>query len=183
MEKDSETKSPEVTAETLGEETQITQENPDAQRAPQTKQEKNKNKKKRAQAKKQATAKSQNDDIERYYEGYSPFEKEIDWCITNIKMGLARQKPDGSQIAKSLVVLDVLESETYPDIKKKQQMKTTFGDYKSLINSMGYKDVVLFHREIEAQQKDDHDRNELLDELEALELAKRSENAPKIPQE
>jgi hypothetical protein len=104
MEKDSETKPAEVTAETLGEETQITQEDPDAQRAPQTKQEKNKNKKKRAQAKKQATAKSQNDDIERYYEGYSPFEKEIDWCITNIKMGLARQKPDGSQIAKSLVV-------------------------------------------------------------------------------
>lgn len=76
-----------------------------------------------------------------------------------------------------------MESETYPDIKKKQQMKTTFGDYKAVINSMGYKDVVQFHREIEAQQKEIHDQNELLDELEALELAKTSENALKVPEE
>ncbi|KAJ8037798.1 UPF0488 protein C8orf33-like [Holothuria leucospilota] len=59
------------------------------------------------------------------------FQKELCWCIQQLEMGLANMKPNPRQAQEVEKVLRTLKSPKAPIAKKRQVMRTTFGDYRS----------------------------------------------------
>ena len=104
------------------------------------------------------------EEINAFYAGKSVFEKDLDWCCTQIKMGLARNDPDKSQVKESLAVLEKLEDPDKPIMRKKQLMTVVFGEYKKVIEEMGFVEVYKFHLEIIEAERIADEHNKKLDE-------------------
>ncbi|CAK61822.1 unnamed protein product (macronuclear) [Paramecium tetraurelia] len=57
---------------------------------------------------------------------------EIAWCIKQIKLGLT-QKLTPEEIKISMSMIELLESDQVPLVKKRMTMKSSFGDYRKLM--------------------------------------------------
>jgi len=79
----------------------------------------------------------QNDgDSESKDKSQSDFEKELTWCIGQVKLGLKHNQVTKEQLKDSMQLLSVLESKTAPLIKKRHLMKVCFGNYRALMKTM-----------------------------------------------
>ncbi|KGL85244.1 UPF0488 protein C8orf33, partial [Tinamus guttatus] len=56
--------------------------------------------------------------------------KEVDWCVEQLELGLKTQKPTPKQAEEALRAIRTLRSDKAPLVKKRQVMRTLFGDYR-----------------------------------------------------
>ncbi|XP_064643019.1 UPF0488 protein CG14286-like [Lineus longissimus] len=59
------------------------------------------------------------------------FERELYWCIQQIQLRLANKHVDAKQAAESVRILKILKNPNGPLVKKRQVMRSTFGDYRA----------------------------------------------------
>ncbi|CAK65668.1 unnamed protein product (macronuclear) [Paramecium tetraurelia] len=57
---------------------------------------------------------------------------EIAWCVKQVKLGLT-QKLTPEEIKISMSMIELLESDQVPLVKKRMAMKSSFGDYRKLM--------------------------------------------------
>ncbi|NXU80476.1 CH033 protein, partial [Oreotrochilus melanogaster] len=55
---------------------------------------------------------------------------EVDWCVKQLELGLKTQKATPRQAEEALRAIRTLRSEKAPLVKKRQLMRTMFGDYR-----------------------------------------------------
>ncbi|XP_020391353.1 UPF0488 protein C8orf33 homolog [Rhincodon typus] len=56
--------------------------------------------------------------------------REVDWCIEQLELGLRTQKAKPKQAEQAVRALRTLRSEKAPLVKKRQVMRSIFGDYR-----------------------------------------------------
>ncbi|NXE16109.1 CH033 protein, partial [Lophotis ruficrista] len=56
--------------------------------------------------------------------------KEVEWCVEQLELGLKTQKPTPKQAEEALRAIRTLRSDKAPLVKKRQLMRTMFGDYR-----------------------------------------------------
>ncbi|XP_048408282.1 UPF0488 protein C8orf33 homolog [Stegostoma tigrinum] len=56
--------------------------------------------------------------------------REVDWCIEQLELGLRTQKAKPKQAEQAIRALRTLRSEKAPLVKKRQMMRSIFGDYR-----------------------------------------------------
>ncbi|OXB59281.1 hypothetical protein ASZ78_007802, partial [Callipepla squamata] len=56
--------------------------------------------------------------------------KEVDWCVEQLEIGLKTQKSTPKQVEEALRAIKTLRSDKAPLVKKRQIMRTIFGDYR-----------------------------------------------------
>ncbi|XP_060696661.1 UPF0488 protein C8orf33 homolog [Hemiscyllium ocellatum] len=56
--------------------------------------------------------------------------REVDWCIEQLELGLRTQKAKPKQAEQAVRALKTLRSERAPLVKKRQVMRSIFGDYR-----------------------------------------------------
>lgn len=57
-------------------------------------------------------------------------QKEVDWCVEQLEIGLKTQKSTPKQVEEALRAIKTLRSDKAPLVKKRQVMRTIFGDYR-----------------------------------------------------
>ncbi|NXG13756.1 CH033 protein, partial [Grallaria varia] len=57
-------------------------------------------------------------------------QKELDWCVQQLELGLKTQKPTPKQAEEALRAIKTLRSDKALLVKKRQLMRTMFGDYR-----------------------------------------------------
>ncbi|XP_051877584.1 UPF0488 protein C8orf33 homolog [Pristis pectinata] len=57
-------------------------------------------------------------------------QKEVDWCVEQLELGLRSQKTHQKQADRALRAIRTLRSENAPLVKKRQLMRSIFGDYR-----------------------------------------------------
>ncbi|XP_061849487.1 UPF0488 protein C8orf33 homolog [Colius striatus] len=57
-------------------------------------------------------------------------QKEVDWCVEQLELGLKTQKPTPRQAEEALRAIRTLRNAKAPLVKKRQLMRTMFGDYR-----------------------------------------------------
>ncbi|XP_072205436.1 UPF0488 protein C8orf33 homolog isoform X2 [Excalfactoria chinensis] len=57
-------------------------------------------------------------------------QKEVDWCVEQLEIGLKTQKSTPKQAEEALRAIKTLRSDKAPLVKKRQVMRTIFGDYR-----------------------------------------------------
>lgn len=57
-------------------------------------------------------------------------DRELIWCVEQLRLGIASKNSSDKQIAEAVRVLRMLESTSTPAPKKRMLMKSTFGDYR-----------------------------------------------------
>uniref|UniRef100_A0A8C0VFS0 Amidohydrolase domain containing 2 n=1 Tax=Cyanistes caeruleus TaxID=156563 RepID=A0A8C0VFS0_CYACU len=57
-------------------------------------------------------------------------QKEVDWCVSQLELGLKTQKPTPKQAEEALRAIRTLRSDKAPLVKKRQLMRAMFGDYR-----------------------------------------------------
>ncbi|XP_018091972.1 uncharacterized protein c8orf33.L isoform X2 [Xenopus laevis] len=62
--------------------------------------------------------------------GEDDLRRELDWCVEQLEMGLQRQKSTPKQIEEASRAIKILRSEKTALVKKRQVMRTMFGDYR-----------------------------------------------------
>nr|CAB3227192.1 UPF0488 protein C8orf33 homolog [Phallusia mammillata] len=82
---------------------------------------------------------NKNHDKESLKESNSPLstdeqlQKEINWCVEQLRMGVFTLKASEKQVQNSERILKILTSTKAPLVKKRQVMHQTFGDYRKKI--------------------------------------------------
>lgn len=61
----------------------------------------------------------------------STYEDELDWCIRMLKLGLLRKKVTETQRKESSHIIKKLSSDKTPVPRKRQMMRSVFGDYRT----------------------------------------------------
>lgn len=56
--------------------------------------------------------------------------KEVDWCVEQLELGLKTQKSTPKQAEEALRAIKTLRNDKAPLVKKRQVMRTLFGDYR-----------------------------------------------------
>uniref|UniRef100_A0A8B9R8Q0 CH033 protein n=1 Tax=Anas platyrhynchos TaxID=8839 RepID=A0A8B9R8Q0_ANAPL len=56
--------------------------------------------------------------------------KEVDWCAEQLELGLKTQKSTPKQAEEALRAIKTLRNDKAPLVKKRQVMRTLFGDYR-----------------------------------------------------
>eukprot|EP01017_Pseudomicrothorax_dubius_P013523 TRINITY_DN1599_c0_g4_i1.p1 TRINITY_DN1599_c0_g4~~TRINITY_DN1599_c0_g4_i1.p1 ORF type:complete len:129 (-),score=58.38 TRINITY_DN1599_c0_g4_i1:108-494(-) len=64
------------------------------------------------------------------------FEKELNWCLNQLKLGLQRNAVTSDQVKQTTEVINILESKTAPIVKKRHLMRVVFGDYRKLMKQI-----------------------------------------------
>ncbi|XP_068100513.1 UPF0488 protein C8orf33 homolog [Hyperolius riggenbachi] len=62
--------------------------------------------------------------------GADDLRRELDWCVEQLEIGLQRKKSTPKQVEEALRTIKTLRSEKVPLVKKRQVMRTMFGDYR-----------------------------------------------------
>ncbi|KAE8579248.1 hypothetical protein XENTR_v10023964 [Xenopus tropicalis] len=62
--------------------------------------------------------------------GEDDLRRELDWCVEQLEMGLQRQKSTPKQMEEALRAVKILRSEKTALVRKRQVMRTMFGDYR-----------------------------------------------------
>ncbi|NXQ63618.1 CH033 protein, partial [Anthoscopus minutus] len=57
-------------------------------------------------------------------------QKEVDWCVSQLELGLKTQKPTAKQAEETIRAIRILRSDKAPLVKKCQLMRAMFGDYR-----------------------------------------------------
>uniref|UniRef100_A0A8C9FQ68 Uncharacterized protein n=1 Tax=Pavo cristatus TaxID=9049 RepID=A0A8C9FQ68_PAVCR len=57
-------------------------------------------------------------------------QKEVDWCVEQLEIGLKTQKSTPKQAEEALRAIKALRSDKAPLVKKRQIMRAIFGDYR-----------------------------------------------------
>ncbi|NXM07668.1 CH033 protein, partial [Tyrannus savana] len=57
-------------------------------------------------------------------------QRELDWCVQQLELGLKTQKPTPKQAEDALRAIRTLRSDKAPLVKKRQLMRAMFGDYR-----------------------------------------------------
>ncbi|XP_039242145.1 uncharacterized protein LOC114000280 [Pipra filicauda] len=60
-------------------------------------------------------------------------QKELDWCVQQLELGLKTQKPTPKQAEEALRAIRTLRSDKAPLVKKRQLMRAMFGDYRKKV--------------------------------------------------
>ncbi|NXK93695.1 CH033 protein, partial [Formicarius rufipectus] len=76
----------------------------------------------------QNTDASQQD--EKAFQSDEQLQKELDWCVQQLELGLKTQKPTPKQAEEALRAIRTLRSDKAPLVKKRQLMRAMFGDYR-----------------------------------------------------
>ena len=63
------------------------------------------------------------------------YEEELEWCISQLKLGLLNSKASPSQRKESENIIKRLSSPKTPLPRKRQIMRNTFGDYRAKMKS------------------------------------------------
>ncbi|XP_062915557.1 UPF0488 protein C8orf33 homolog [Mobula hypostoma] len=69
--------------------------------------------------------------------------REVDWCIEQLELGLRSQKSSQKQVDEALCACRTLRSEKAPLVKKRQVMRSIFGDYRSRMEEERQKQLKL----------------------------------------
>ncbi|NXR29526.1 CH033 protein, partial [Cinclus mexicanus] len=69
--------------------------------------------------------------------------KEVDWCVTQLELGLKKQKPTPRQAEEALRAIRTLRSDKAPLVKKRQLMRAMFGDYRKKMQEELCRDLKL----------------------------------------
>ena len=63
-------------------------------------------------------------------ESDSTFEEELEWCVSQLIVGLLSGNPNPEQIKESKKVIDKLQGNKVSYVSKRQLMNVVFGDYR-----------------------------------------------------
>ncbi|XP_065501269.1 UPF0488 protein C8orf33 homolog isoform X2 [Caloenas nicobarica] len=69
--------------------------------------------------------------------------KEVSWCVEQLELGLKTQKPTPKQAEEALRAIKTLRSDKAPLVKKRQLMRTMFGDYRKKMEEDWCKELKL----------------------------------------
>ncbi|KFZ60680.1 UPF0488 protein C8orf33, partial [Podiceps cristatus] len=69
--------------------------------------------------------------------------KEVDWCVEQLELGLKTQKSTPKQAEEALRAIKTLRSDKAPLVKKRQLMRTMFGDYRKKMEEEWCKELKL----------------------------------------
>ncbi|NXL49467.1 CH033 protein, partial [Podilymbus podiceps] len=69
--------------------------------------------------------------------------KEVDWCVEQLELGLKTQKSTPKQAEEALRAIKTLRSDKAPLVKKRQLMRTMFGDYRKKMEEERCKEMKL----------------------------------------
>ncbi|XP_059834835.1 UPF0488 protein C8orf33 homolog [Hypanus sabinus] len=69
--------------------------------------------------------------------------REVDWCIEQLELGLRSQKSSQKQVDEALCALRTLRSGKAPLVKKRQAMRSIFGDYRRRMEEERQKELKL----------------------------------------
>ncbi|NWX46735.1 CH033 protein, partial [Steatornis caripensis] len=69
--------------------------------------------------------------------------KEVDWCVEQLELGLKTQKSTPKQAEEALRAIKTLRSTKAPLVKKRQLMRTMFGDYRKKMEEERCKELKL----------------------------------------
>ena len=58
------------------------------------------------------------------------FENEVEWCVSQLVIGLIRGSPNSEQIKESKRVIDKLQGSKLSYVSKRHLMSVVFGDYR-----------------------------------------------------
>ena len=61
------------------------------------------------------------------------FEDELEWCISQLFLGLIRGRPNSEQVKESKRVINKLQGKKLSYVSKRQLMSVIFGDYRKLM--------------------------------------------------
>ncbi|NXF08738.1 CH033 protein, partial [Smithornis capensis] len=67
---------------------------------------------------------------ENTFQSDEQLQKELDWCVQQLELGLKTQKPTPKQAEEALRAIRTLRSDKAPLVKKRQLMRAMFGDYR-----------------------------------------------------
>ncbi|NXA10434.1 CH033 protein, partial [Sapayoa aenigma] len=67
---------------------------------------------------------------EKTFQSDEQLQKELDWCVQQLELGLKTQKPTPKQAEEALWAIRTLRSDKAPLVKKRQLMRAMFGDYR-----------------------------------------------------
>ncbi|NWS78290.1 CH033 protein, partial [Crotophaga sulcirostris] len=70
-------------------------------------------------------------------------QREVDWCVEQLELGLKTQKPTPKQAQEALRAIKTLRSEKAPLVKKRQVMRAVFGDYRKKMEEERCKELKL----------------------------------------
>ncbi|PKK21912.1 UPF0488 protein C8orf33 homolog, transcript variant X2, partial [Columba livia] len=69
--------------------------------------------------------------------------KEVSWCVEQLELGLKTQKPTPKQAEEAVRAIKTLRSDKAPLVKKRQLMRTMFGDYRKKMEEDWCKELKL----------------------------------------
>uniref|UniRef100_A0A8C9FM34 Uncharacterized protein n=1 Tax=Pavo cristatus TaxID=9049 RepID=A0A8C9FM34_PAVCR len=67
-------------------------------------------------------------------------QKEVDWCVEQLEIGLKTQKSTPKQAEEALRAIKALRSDKAPLVKKRQIMRAIFGDYRKKMEEELWRD-------------------------------------------
>jgi hypothetical protein len=63
-------------------------------------------------------------------EAESSFEEEVEWCVSQLVLGILAGSPNAEQVKESKRVVDKLQGNKLSYVSKRQLMSVVFGDYR-----------------------------------------------------
>ncbi|XP_010118425.1 PREDICTED: UPF0488 protein C8orf33 homolog, partial [Chlamydotis macqueenii] len=72
--------------------------------------------------------------------------KEVEWCVEQLELGLKTQKPTPKQAEEALRAIRTLRSDKAPLVKKRQLMRTMFGDYRKKMEEEWCRELKLMEK-------------------------------------
>ncbi|NXS42230.1 CH033 protein, partial [Balaeniceps rex] len=69
--------------------------------------------------------------------------KEVDWCVEQLELGLKTQKSTPKQVEEALHAIKTLRNDKAPLVKKRQLMRSMFGDYRKKMEEERCKELKL----------------------------------------
>ncbi|KFP11799.1 UPF0488 protein C8orf33, partial [Egretta garzetta] len=76
--------------------------------------------------------------------------KEVDWCVEQLELGLKTQKPTPKQVEEALRAIKTLRGDKAPLVKKRQLMRTMFGDYRKKMEEERCKELKLMETAVKS---------------------------------
>ncbi|XP_077305339.1 UPF0488 protein C8orf33 homolog isoform X2 [Lithobates pipiens] len=75
--------------------------------------------------------------------GANDLQRELDWCVEQLEIGLQRQKSTSKQVEEAMRAIKTLRSEKVALVKKRQVMRVMFGDYRQKMEEERQKQLKL----------------------------------------
>ncbi|NXT55028.1 CH033 protein, partial [Pluvianellus socialis] len=76
--------------------------------------------------------------------------KEVDWCVEQLELGLKTQKATPKQVEEALRAIKVLRNDKAPLAKKRQLMRSMFGDYRKKMEEEWCKELKLMETAVKS---------------------------------